>query len=169
MTAVQVQPSITSSTTVIGSIKPTISSCQSFLLTRLLWHSASRTTDTGFICSAKNSSPTGPTGTFTGLFLCWLYTTYGSWSGVEMKNGHAEGAIRHQTTKTHPVLNLSLNKTLRSFSYAIDGTEGKEANLRNFKKTVNSLNEFVGGSGNLLNKNPWQLPPRVVEPRMLTG
>jgi hypothetical protein len=69
-----------------------------------------------------------------------------------MKTGHAEGAIRHQTTKTHPVLNLSLNKTLRSFSYAVDGMEGKEANLTNFKKTVNSLNEFVGGSGNLLNQ-----------------
>jgi hypothetical protein len=27
-----------------------------------------------------------------------------------------------------------------------------EANLTNLKKTVNSLNEFVGGSGNLLNK-----------------
>ncbi len=69
-----------------------------------------------------------------------------------MKTGHAEGAIRHQTTKTHPVLALSLNKTLRSFSYAVDGMEAKEANLTNFKKTVNSLNEFVGGSGNLLNK-----------------
>jgi hypothetical protein len=69
-----------------------------------------------------------------------------------MKTGHAEGAIHHQTTKTHPVLNLSLKKTLRSFSYAVDGMEGKEANLTNFKKTVNSLNEFVGGSGNLLNK-----------------
>jgi hypothetical protein len=69
-----------------------------------------------------------------------------------MKTGHPEGAIRHQTTKTHPVLALSLNKTLSSFSYAVDGMEAKEANLTNFKKTVNSLNEFVGGYANLLNK-----------------
>jgi hypothetical protein len=63
--------------------------------------------------------------------MCWLYKTYGSWSGVEMKTGHAEGAIRHQTTKIHPVLALSLNKTLRLFSYAVDGMEAKEANLTN--------------------------------------
>jgi hypothetical protein len=73
-----------------------------------------------------------------------------------MKNGQVEGAIRHQATKTHLVLVLSLNKTLRSASYAVDGMEAKEANLTNFKKTVNSLNELVGGSGNLLNqcRNP---------------
>jgi hypothetical protein len=88
------------------------------------------------IWKRSDDPPTGPTGTFTGSFLCWLYTTYGSWSGVEMKTGHAEGAIRHQTTKTHPVLNLSLNKTLRLFSYAVDGMEGKEANLTNFKKKL---------------------------------
>jgi hypothetical protein len=40
-----------------------------------------------------------------------------------------------------------------SFSYAVDGIEAKEANLtRNFKETVHSPNEVVGGSGNLLNK-----------------
>jgi hypothetical protein len=46
-----------------------------------------------FLTSWKRSDdpPTEPTGTFTGLFLCWLYITYGSWSGVEMKTGHAEG------------------------------------------------------------------------------
>jgi hypothetical protein len=96
------------------------------------------------IWKRSDDPPTGPTGTFTGSFLCCLYTTYGSWSEVERKTGHAEGVIRHQTTKTHPVLNLSLNKTLRLFSYAVDGMEGKEANLTNFTKTVNSLNEFVG-------------------------
>ncbi len=39
-----------------------------------------------------------------------------------------------------------------SFSHAVDGMEAKEANLTNFKKTVHSLNEAVGGFGNLLNK-----------------
>jgi hypothetical protein len=81
-----------------------------------------------------------------------MYYKYGSWSGVEMKDGQVEGAICHQTTKTHPVLALTLNKTLRSFSHAVDGMEAKEANLANFKKTVHSLNELVEGSGNLLNK-----------------
>jgi hypothetical protein len=104
------------------------------------------------IWKRSNDPPIGPNCSFTGSFLCWLYKTYGSWSGVEMKTGHPEGAIRHQTTKTRPVLALSLNKTLRSLSYAVDGMEAKEANLTNFKKTVNSLNEFVGGSGNLLNQ-----------------
>jgi hypothetical protein len=97
------------------------------------------------IWKRSDDPPIGPNCSFTGWFLCWLYKTYGSRSGVEMKTGHPEGAIRHQTTKTHPVLALSLNKTLRLFSYAVDGMEAKEANLTNFKKTVNSLNEFVGG------------------------
>jgi hypothetical protein len=69
-----------------------------------------------------------------------------------MKTGQVEGAIHHQTTKTRPVLVLSLNKTMRLFSYAVDRIQAKEANLTNFKKTVNSLNAFLGGSGNLLNK-----------------
>jgi hypothetical protein len=53
------QPSITFFTTVIGSFKPNISSCQSILLMRLLSPSASQTTNTGLICTAKNSSPFG--------------------------------------------------------------------------------------------------------------
>jgi hypothetical protein len=104
------------------------------------------------IWKRSDDPPIGPNCSFTGSFLCWLYKTYGSWSRVEMKTGYAEGAIHHQTTKTHPVLAMSLNKTLRLFSYAVDGMKAKEANLTNFKKTVNSLNAFVGGSGNLLNK-----------------
>jgi hypothetical protein len=63
-----------------------------------------------------------------------MYYKYGSWSGVEMKDGTAEGAVRHQTTKTHPVLALTLNKTLRAFSHAVDGMKAKEANLTNLKK-----------------------------------
>ncbi len=47
-----------------------------------------------------------------------------------MKDGKAEGAVRHQTTKIHPVLALTLNKTLRAFSHAVDGMEA----LTDFKK-----------------------------------
>jgi hypothetical protein len=59
------------------------------------------------------------------------------WGGVE--NGKPEGAIRHQTTNNHLVLVVSLNKTLGSFSHAVDGMDGKEANLTNFRKIVQSL------------------------------
>jgi hypothetical protein len=90
--------------------------------------------------------------TFVGNFLRWLYKSYGSWSGVELRNGQSEGAIRHQTTKTHPILCLSLNKTLASFCHAADGMELKEPNLTNFRKTVQLMNESVEGSGNLLNQ-----------------
>ena len=69
-----------------------------------------------------------------------------------MKNGKPEGAIRHHTTKNHPILVVSLNKTLGSFSHAVDGMDVKEANLTNFRKIVQSLNESVEGSGNLLNQ-----------------
>jgi hypothetical protein len=90
--------------------------------------------------------------TFVGNFLCWLYKTYGCWSGSKMKNGQSEGAVCLQTTKTHPILSLSINKTLGSFSHSIDGMETKEANLSNFRKTVQLLNESIEGSGNLLNQ-----------------
>ena len=71
---------------------------------------------------------------------------------MELKNGKPEGAIHHQTTKNHPVLAVSLNKTLGSFSHAVDGMNAKEANLTNFRKIVQTLNDSVEGSGNLLNQ-----------------
>jgi hypothetical protein len=70
---------------------------------------------------------------------------------VELKR-KPEGAICHQTTKNHPLLAVSMHKTLGSFSHAVDGMDGKEANLTNFQKIVHSLNDSVDGSGNLLSQ-----------------
>ncbi len=74
------------------------------------------------------------------------------WSGVKWRNRQSKGAICHQTTKNHPVLAVSLNKTLGSFSRAVDGMNAKEANLTNYRKIVQILNDSVEGSGNLLNQ-----------------
>lgn len=76
--------------------------------------------------------------TITGEFLCWLYKCYRSWSWVELKNGKSEGAIQHQITKTHPILVLSLNKSLGSFLHDVDGMDVKEANLTNYRKIMQS-------------------------------
>ncbi len=81
-----------------------------------------------------------------------VYKTYGSWSGLKLRNGEAEGAIRHQTTKTHPVLALTLNESLSSFSHVFDKMETKEANKSNYRKSVSALNDSVDGLGRLLNQ-----------------
>jgi hypothetical protein len=64
-----------------------------------------------------------------------------------------EGAIRHQSTNTHPILVILLWTTIGSFLHGVDGMNVKVGDLLvNYRKILHSLNDFVELSGNLLNQ-----------------